>query len=92
MPNAQKCTLIVCLVSSHYLKSNACATEFATAQNLNKIMVVALDPPDIGAFKRSIEAVDTEAMPSASRPVWTLTIHSPSRGPNPNPNPNADPI
>ena len=68
MPNAQATTLIVCLVSRQYLESEACATEFRVAWNLGKLMVVCLDPPDIGSFKRAMLATDTKATPTASGP------------------------
>jgi len=68
VPNAQATTLIVCLVSRQYLESEACATEFRVAWNLGKLMVVCLDPPDIGSFKRAMLATDTKATPTASGP------------------------
>lgn len=69
LPNAQGAQLIVCLVSPPYLNSDACAEEFAYAENQKKIMVVALEPSRICDFKTSVNRVDVRSTLSASRPV-----------------------
>eukprot|EP00620_Florenciella_sp_RCC1587_P019501 CAMPEP_0182563338 /NCGR_PEP_ID=MMETSP1324-20130603/5506_1 /TAXON_ID=236786 /ORGANISM="Florenciella sp., Strain RCC1587" /LENGTH=265 /DNA_ID=CAMNT_0024776513 /DNA_START=8 /DNA_END=802 /DNA_ORIENTATION=+ len=72
-PNAQAATLIVCLLSLKYLTSEACATEFRVAETKKKLMVVCLDPPDIGSFKSAVDAIDTKAIPSASGPAMFVS-------------------
>ena len=36
---------------------------------MGKLMVVALEPSDIGTFKNSVMAMDTKKIPTASGPV-----------------------
>mmetsp|Transcript_75469 Transcript_75469/g.214638 ORF Transcript_75469/g.214638 Transcript_75469/m.214638 type:complete len:295 (-) Transcript_75469:31-915(-) len=72
-PNAQAATLIVCLLSLKYITSEACATEFRVAEAKKKLMVVCLDPADIGSFKSAVDAIDTKAIPSASGPAMFVS-------------------